>query len=194
MNLCDAASETRRYMHFVDFDCARNGIAPALASGLKKRRYDRDEQDTTSRKLRLETQGGGRVSVSNGKWEPLFFDLMPGYSQTPLVRKLGVGANEKIIAINAPEHYAQLLEDLPDGASIITRLTANARFVHLFVTRRADLEKRLALLRGKLHDSGVLWVSWPKKALGGGDRCNRGYDPCRCAAARICGRESLCGR
>ena len=89
---------------------------------------------------------------------------MAGYSGTPLARKLGIRPNERLIAINAPEHYPQLLDDLPDGATITPRLTANARFVHLFVTRRADLEKRLASLRTKLDDTGVLWVSWPKKS------------------------------
>ena len=91
---------------------------------------------------------------------------MPGYSGTPLVRKLGIQPNERIVAIDAPEHYVQLLDGLPDGVAITSRLVANARFVHLFVTKRADLEKRLAALRSKLDDAGVLWVSWPKKASG----------------------------
>ena len=34
----------------------------------------------------------------------------------------------------------------------------------MFVTRRADLEKRLTGLRGQLDDAGILWVSWPKKS------------------------------
>ncbi len=43
-------------------------------------------------------------------------------------------------------------------------MTANAGFVHLFVSQRALLEKRLRELRAKLADDGRLWVSWPKKA------------------------------
>jgi len=91
---------------------------------------------------------------------------MPGYSGTPLVKKLGIRADEQVIAIGPPEHYRQLLEGLPDGACITRRVIAGARFVHLFVTRRAELEKRLGTLREKLDDAGVLWVSWPKKASG----------------------------
>ena len=89
---------------------------------------------------------------------------MPGYSGTPLVRKLGIQPNEQIVAIGAPQKYEQLLDGVPEGVTISSRLATGARFVHLFVTKRADLEKRLTPLRSKLDDAGVLWVSWPKKA------------------------------
>lgn len=80
------------------------------------------------------------------------------------MRKLGIQPGEAIVAINAPERYEQLLEGLPNDVSISDRIVANARFVHLFVRERADLEERLAALREKLEDAGVLWVSWPKKS------------------------------
>jgi hypothetical protein len=89
---------------------------------------------------------------------------MAGYSATALVRKLGIRPNERLIAINAPENYAELLEDLPEGVAITSRLTAKASFVHLFVKQRAELEQRLGSLREKLDDAGILWISWPKKA------------------------------
>lgn len=89
---------------------------------------------------------------------------MAGYSGRPLVGKLGIRPNEKIVAINPPAHYPQLLTGLPQGAVLTNRLTVNAKFVHLFVTRRADLEKRLQALRTKLDQAGILWVSWPKKS------------------------------
>ncbi|CAA9232885.1 MAG: FIG00635973: hypothetical protein [uncultured Chthoniobacterales bacterium] len=82
------------------------------------------------------------------------------------MRKLGIQPAERIVAINAPAHYAQLLGGLPDGVSISSRVAPKARFVHLFVNKRADLAKRLEMLRGKLDDAGVLWVSWPKKSSG----------------------------
>ena len=82
------------------------------------------------------------------------------------MRKLGVRPNERMVAINPPPHYEQLLEGLPDGVSITTRAHAGAEFVHLFTKSQAELEKRLTALRGKLADAGVLWVSWPKKASG----------------------------
>lgn len=80
------------------------------------------------------------------------------------MRKLGISAGERVVAINAPEHYEELLEGLPEDVSIGSRVTAGARFVHLFVTERDDLAERLSGLRTKLDDAGVLWVSWPKKS------------------------------
>jgi hypothetical protein len=89
---------------------------------------------------------------------------MAGYSGTPLVGKLGIRPNEKIVALSPPANYAALLEALPAGTVITKRLMAKARFVHLFVTRRAELAKRLTALRTTLDDAGILWISWPKKA------------------------------
>jgi hypothetical protein len=89
---------------------------------------------------------------------------MAGYSGTPLVGKLGIRPNEKIVALNPPANYAALLTGLPEGAVITKRLMAKARFVHLFVIRRADLAKRLGALRTTLDEAGIVWISWPKKA------------------------------
>lgn len=90
---------------------------------------------------------------------------MAGYSGTPLIRKLGIRPQEQVLAINAPKNYKKLLGDLPEGASVVDRIT-NANFIHLFVRRRANLAKELPRLRNKLTDTGTLWVSWPKKSAG----------------------------
>ena len=89
---------------------------------------------------------------------------MAGYSATPLAGKLGLRPNERLIAFNAPGNYASLLEGLPDGVKITSRVSANASFIHLFVRQRSDLKKRLRELRKQLDDAGILWISWPKKA------------------------------
>src|SRR5215213_10353838 len=91
---------------------------------------------------------------------------MAGYSGTPLVRKLGIRPDERVIALQPPPHYETLLDGLPAGVALTNRVFAGATFVHLFVTERARLEKQLALLREKLADAGVVWVSWPKKSAG----------------------------
>ena len=91
---------------------------------------------------------------------------MAGYSGTPLVSKLGIRPNERVVAINPPPHYAKLLAGLPEGVVVSPRVTAGASFIHLFISRRIDLEKRLSALRSKIADTGTLWVSWPKKSSG----------------------------
>lgn len=89
-----------------------------------------------------------------------------GYSGTPLPRKLGIREGERIVVINPPAHYTDLLGELPESAAITRRLMAGARFVHLFVTRRTALERSLRDARSKLDDAGILWISWPKKSSG----------------------------
>ncbi len=91
---------------------------------------------------------------------------MAGYSQTPLVRKLGIRPNEKVVALNAPSAYEAMLQDLPEGVVIVSRANECASFIHLFVNRGAELERRLKALRSKLAQTGILWVSWPKKTSG----------------------------
>ncbi len=89
---------------------------------------------------------------------------MTGYSGKPLAAKLGVRPNERIVALNPPQHYARLLGDLPEGAAITERMNARPDFVHLFVREREELAERLSALRDELDDAGTIWVSWPKKA------------------------------
>jgi hypothetical protein len=36
--------------------------------------------------------------------------------------------------------------------------------VHLFATRKTELERHLAALRKSLRPDAALWVSWPKKS------------------------------
>jgi len=89
---------------------------------------------------------------------------MVGYSGTPLPQKLGIKAGTRVSVINAPKNYRMLLGKLPEDVEFANRPGAAAPFVHLFVTRRAELAKRLPPLRKQLADDGTLWVSWPKKS------------------------------
>ena len=55
---------------------------------------------------------------------------------------------------------------MPDAVSFGTRVEAGATFIHLFVSERKGLEAELKRLRKLIADSGILWVSWPKRASG----------------------------
>jgi hypothetical protein len=89
-----------------------------------------------------------------------------GYSGRALVAKLGVRPGERVVALGIPANYADLLDPLPDGAVVRTRLGRSERFVHRFVTRRADLVRAFPRLAGALADDGMLWISWPKRVSG----------------------------
>lgn len=91
---------------------------------------------------------------------------MAGYSKTPLAQKLGIKAGTKVVALAAPPTYRKWLAPLPGGVSFHEKAIAGSAFVHLFATKRRTLEKDLERLRKLLADTGMLWISWPKKSSG----------------------------
>lgn len=90
---------------------------------------------------------------------------MPGYSGTPLVKKLGIKPGSKLVAVgDVPDGYESWLEPMPDGARIVQKTRPPLEAVHVFATRRAELARHLISLRKSLVPDGYVWVSWPKKA------------------------------
>ena len=91
---------------------------------------------------------------------------MAGYSARSLADKLGIKPGTVVTALAAPPAYIELLQPCPADVTFVDRLGKGARFVHCFVTRRAELEKELPRLSRSLMDDGTIWISWPKKAAG----------------------------
>jgi len=89
---------------------------------------------------------------------------MAGYSGTPLARKLGLKAGSALALIGAPEDYASLIAPAPDGLRIGGRVASTTDIVHIFSTRRPELERFLLSCRSKLKPEAAIWVSWPKKS------------------------------
>lgn len=89
-----------------------------------------------------------------------------GYSGTPLPRKLGIRAGQRIAFLDAPQPaFAAALGEWPEGVEA-ARTTLRGRFdlVVVFVTERARLERRLSRLVAAIEPDGMIWVAWPKKA------------------------------
>jgi hypothetical protein len=91
---------------------------------------------------------------------------MAGYSGTPLPQKLGIKPGLTVVTINAPANYRRLLGQIPDGVTFSERLKSGSSFVHLFTSRRSEMQKKMSILRDKISDNGAIWVSWPKKSSG----------------------------
>ena len=88
-----------------------------------------------------------------------------GYSGTPLVNKIGIKPNHKLLFRNAPRTFAGGLGKLPEGA-VETKSAAPIDVAVLFAKSRSELEKEFAPLAARLASNGMLWVGWPKKASG----------------------------
>ena len=91
---------------------------------------------------------------------------MAGYAGTPLPQKLGIKPGLTLITINAPTNYRRLLGTISEDSTFSDRLKVGSSFVHVFITKRSELAKRLSVLRQKIVDTGTVWVSWPKRSAG----------------------------
>jgi hypothetical protein len=90
---------------------------------------------------------------------------MAGYSGKPLAQKLGIVTGSTAAALGAPANYRELLGRLPTGVRFCA-VDAKPRLIHYFCTERARLAKDLPVLRRKMRDDAMLWISWPKKSAG----------------------------
>jgi hypothetical protein len=91
----------------------------------------------------------------------------PDYSGVPLARKLGIGEDDEVAVIGAPNGFAdRLTATLGDEALIRTDLGGAPLFdvIVVFMTQRAELEDGLDLLRSHMAPACGLWIAFPKRA------------------------------
>ena len=91
---------------------------------------------------------------------------MAGYSGKTIVQKLGIKPGFRIFVDGAPVAYGDIVGELPDEVTIVSRPKVPLDVVHLFATEAAGLAGRLRKYRDAIVPDGMIWVSWPKKASG----------------------------
>lgn len=90
---------------------------------------------------------------------------MAGYSETPLVKKLGIKSGMTICILNAPVNYAATLGGLPDEVNHLkTPQKGKMDFIQIFCKDSAVFLKNYAKMKEALRPGGMLWISWPKKS------------------------------
>jgi hypothetical protein len=87
-----------------------------------------------------------------------------GYSGTPLAKKLGIKPGFKLMLINEPAHYFDLFTDMPMDVQVINDESDKKDLVHFFTKQRQELIDLLPQLKAQIKSTGIIWVSWPKKA------------------------------
>jgi hypothetical protein len=84
---------------------------------------------------------------------------------TPLVRKLGIKPGHRLLIVNEPEGFRDLLVDLPtDVVPVDDGHAANVTVA--FFTVAATVKKLVPRLKKQLLPGGGLWIAWPKKTSG----------------------------
>ncbi len=91
---------------------------------------------------------------------------MAGYSNTPLIKKLGIKEGDCVAIVNSPNGFHGELGQLPTGVRLIAPPKRPLDFVLLFVDKEAQLIKGFDKFAGMLAPAGMLWIAWPKKSSG----------------------------
>lgn len=91
---------------------------------------------------------------------------MAGYSGTPLLKKLGIRPGSRILVLNPPRPYAELVEGLPPDLVDASGSPGQVDFIHLFVRQVEELRASFPICKERLASNGMLWVSWPKRGSG----------------------------
>jgi hypothetical protein len=88
---------------------------------------------------------------------------MTGYSQRPLIDKLGIKPEARTIILRAPAGYLDLLPELPERAQLATRLVGLFEVMQYFTTSAEQLSAVLPNLMRHLRSDGMLWICWTKQ-------------------------------
>jgi hypothetical protein len=91
---------------------------------------------------------------------------MPGYSGTPLPKKLGIKDGFRVRLADAPAEVRAELRAALAGCEIVGDAKAPLDFALVFTKSKADLVKEFKQLSKQLSPAGMFWVSWPKKSSG----------------------------
>jgi len=91
---------------------------------------------------------------------------MPGYSGTPLPKKLGIKDGFQVSLIDAPSEVVTELKASLDKCQLTKDGKTVIDFAMLFTQSTTALKREFPRVSKQLAPAGMLWVSWPKKTSG----------------------------
>lgn len=94
-----------------------------------------------------------------------------GYSNTPLLKKLGVKPGQCGLLINLPDEIEPLKnfdqwKRIKIADSLRGIIGGPYDYIHLFCSDKKDLIRGIEKSKNQMSDNAMIWVSWPKKASG----------------------------
>jgi hypothetical protein len=89
---------------------------------------------------------------------------MPGYSGTPLPKKLGLKEKQRVMFVGLPADVRAELREALQHCEIEER--GQIDFAMVFVKEQGALKVEFGRVKKLLAPAGMLWVAWPKKASG----------------------------
>jgi hypothetical protein len=91
---------------------------------------------------------------------------MPGYSGTPLAKKLGIKDDFRVALLHVPDDVKTELRAAFGKCRIQNLKSPDLDFIFLFAKSRAGLELELLEAAKALAPAGMVWIAWPKKSSG----------------------------
>jgi hypothetical protein len=91
---------------------------------------------------------------------------MPGYSGTPLPKKLGIKPGFRAWFAELPPDVRTELKSQLDECEVVRAARAPLDFAMLFTKSATQLAREFDRISKCLAPAGMLWVSWPKKSSG----------------------------
>lgn len=86
--------------------------------------------------------------------------------ESPLAKKLRIKPTQRVLLVNSPDDYAELLEPLPREANLHFSADGTFDVVQLFVKNSDELKRDLAWLTDHLRPDTIFWITYPKKSSG----------------------------
>ncbi len=87
-----------------------------------------------------------------------------GYSNKILSDKLGITDSQKILLMNQPEEYDNLIEKNIKGQ--LCKKGELPDLIHLFAASKNEFEKQMRFVLKNMKPTTVIWASWYKKSSG----------------------------
>jgi hypothetical protein len=88
---------------------------------------------------------------------------MTEYANRPLIEKLGIKTGMRAIIMRAPDGYIEMLPELGERATLISRLVGRFDFIQYFASSPEQLGAVMQNLASHLEPGGMLWVTWAKR-------------------------------
>ena len=82
----------------------------------------------------------------------------------PLARKLLIKPGNRLLVLNGPADWLEQLGPLPDGVEVAAGPREPVDVVHLFVSRKAEVDAHAPAAMEATRPGGVLWPPTPSAA------------------------------
>ena len=85
-------------------------------------------------------------------------------ANSSLIKKLRIQPRQRLLILNPPSGYIQLLGELPEGVELSDKPDGKYAFVHLFVKDSGEFEELTQSAINAVEYDGLLWISYPKRS------------------------------